>query len=292
MQSSGKDACEADVLRQTMRDLVAISTLPAIWGKLPPEGIVKSLSSVLLTTLDLDLVHIRLPRNGASGECSAIEALCSRQGGTAEPFLAAARSALEALPAHPGAGSLATIPDPVDGRPLRLSVIPFGLGGNIGGMVAGSRRPLFPSEHERLLLGVAANQAAVVLQRHFAEEALQRSESRFLDLADAAPAMLWVTEADGGCSFLSRGWQEFTGQIDDAGLGFGWTEALHPDDRQASTAAFLEANAQHREFSLEHRVRHVDGSYRWVIARARPRFSTAGGFLGFVGSVLDSTDRK
>jgi PAS domain S-box-containing protein len=130
------------------------------------------------------------------------------------------------------------------------------------------------------------------LQRHFAAQALARGESRFLDLADAAPAMLWVTEPDGSCSFLSRGWREFTGQSTKEGLGFGWAEALHPEDRQASITAFLDANEHNREFSLEHRVRHADGSYRWVIATARPRFSAAGDFLGFVGNVLDITDRK
>jgi PAS domain S-box-containing protein len=289
MESSGKQACEADGLRQTMRDLVAISTLPAVWGNLPPEGVIESLSKVLSTTLDLDLVHIQLCGSGESG---AIDVLRSRRGGTAEPFLAAARSALESLPAQASSNPVATIPGPADGRPLHVSVIPFGLGGDIGRIVAASQRPGFPSEHERLLLGMGANQAAVVLQRHFAAQALKRSESRFLDLADAAPAMLWVTEPDGSCSFLSRGWQEFTGQSKEQGLGFGWTEALHPDDRQASTAAFLDANRQHRKFSFEHRVRHADGSYRWVIATARPRFSAAGDFLGFVGNVLDITDRK
>jgi PAS domain S-box-containing protein len=272
-----------------MRDLVAISTLPAIWGSLPPEGVIQSLSNVLLTTLDLDLVHIQLY---ASVDSGAIDALRSRQGSTAAPFLAAARSALASLPAQASSNPVTAIPDPVDGRPLRISVIPFGLGGDVGRIVAGSQRPQFPSEHERLLLGVGANQAAVVLQRHFAEQALKRSESRFLDLADAAPAMLWVTEPDGSCSFLSRGWYEFTGQSEEEGLGDGWAEAVHPDDRQAAIAAFLDANEHNREFSLEHRVRRADGSYRWVIDTGRPRFSAAGDFLGFVGNVLDITDPK
>ena len=49
--------------------------------------------------------------------------------------------------------------------------------------------------------------------------------------------MLWVTEADGYCSFLSRGWYEFTGQTEQEGLGFGWTNAAHPDDRESARAA-------------------------------------------------------
>jgi PAS domain S-box-containing protein len=132
----------------------------------------------------------------------------------------------------------------------------------------------------------------VVLQRHLAERALKRSESRFLNLADAAPAMLWVTEPDGSFSFLSRGWYEFTGQGIDQGLGAGWTAVIHPKERDAAKAAFLDANERKKEFSHEHRVLHVDGSYRWVIATGRPRFCATGEFLGFVGNFLDINDRK
>ena len=47
-------------LRRTMRDLVALSTLPAVWTGLGPEGIARSLADVLLNTLSLDLVYVRL----------------------------------------------------------------------------------------------------------------------------------------------------------------------------------------------------------------------------------------
>ncbi|WP_227496723.1 hybrid sensor histidine kinase/response regulator [Massilia litorea] len=274
-------------LRQTMRDLVALSTLPAIWGELAPEGVVKSLAGVLLTTLDLDLAYVRVAEPGGH---DAIDALRSRQEATADLALAALRTALDA--AGPGSDALEGVLDPAGGQPLRVSLVQLGIGGDIGSIVAGSRRPGFPSDHERLLLGVAANQAAVVLQRHLAQRALARSESRFLEFADAAPAMLWVTEADGSCSFLSRGWYAFTGQGPDEGLGFGWTGVVHPDDREAARRHFADANAQQKEFSLEHRMLHADGSYRWVIDAGRPRFSAAGDFLGFVGNVLDISDRK
>ena len=58
--------------------------------------------------------------------------------------------------------------------------------------------------------------------------------ARFMEIADAAPAMLWVTDAADECVFLSRGWHEFTGQDASEGLGFAWTNAIHPDDRTAT----------------------------------------------------------
>jgi PAS domain S-box-containing protein len=289
MQASGKYDSEIDVLRKTTRDLVALSTLPAIWGDLAPDGIIKSLSGVLLTTLDLDFAYVRL---AAGSDSAAIDAIRSKSGDAAAQFLPTARSALDSWSAAGAACAPPPIPQPGGETPLYVSVAPFGIGHDIGAIVVASRRPGFPSEHERLLLGVGANQAAVVLQRRLAEQALARSESRFLDFADTAPAMLWVTEPDGTCSFLSRGWYEFTGQSEEEGLGFGWTAAIHPEDRDEASRAFRAANERQKEFSHENRILHVDGSYRWVIDAGRPRFSAAGEFLGFVGNVLDISDRK
>ncbi len=276
-------------MRRTARDLVAITTLPAVWSTLAPQGVIESLATVLLNMLDLEFACVQLL---AGGEGDAIDAMRSSRRGAEALFLPLAHAALASAAAEGMGGEPALLAHPVDGRQLRVSVMRFGIAGDIGTLVVGSERPDFPSQHERLLLGVGANQATVVLQRHLAERALDRSEARFLDLADTAPAILWVTEPDGSCSFLSRGWYAFTGQGKEEGLGFGWTAAIHPDDRVAASQAFIDANARKAAFSLEHRVLHANGNYRWVIDAGRPRFSAAGDFLGFVGNVLDITDRK
>jgi PAS domain S-box-containing protein len=121
---------------------------------------------------------------------------------------------------------------------------------------------------------------------------LDDPDSQFRAMADAAPAMLWLTDADNQCVFLSRGWYEFTGQAEPAGLGFGWLDAVHPDDRQATAREFTEAAAARRPFSLDHRVRRHDGEDRWVLDQGRPRFSNDGEWLGYSGSVIDVHDRR
>ncbi|HKV12707.1 MAG TPA: PAS domain-containing protein [Thermoanaerobaculia bacterium] len=123
------------------------------------------------------------------------------------------------------------------------------------------------------------------------DRASSESETRFRSFADIAPAKLWVTEPDGSCSFLSRGWYEFTGQTEETGLGFGWLDAVHPDDAPRSRDIFLEANAKREPFELEHRLRRADGEYRWVIDAGRPRFGPGGEFLGYIGSVIDVHER-
>ncbi len=125
-----------------------------------------------------------------------------------------------------------------------------------------------------------------------AEVALRESEARFRNLADTAPVMMWVTEPDGQCSYLNTRWYEFTGQTEAEGLGIGWLDATHPDDRATAKQVFLTANENREAFRLEYRLRRRDGVYRWAIDAASPRLGPQGEFLGYVGSVIDIDDRR
>ncbi|HEY9691451.1 MAG TPA: PAS domain S-box protein [Oculatellaceae cyanobacterium] len=125
-----------------------------------------------------------------------------------------------------------------------------------------------------------------------AETALRESEERFRSMADNAPVMVWVTDSTGYCTYLSRSWYEFTGQTEETGLGFGWLNAVHPEDFEDSKAIFLTANERYEAFQLEYRLRCKDGEYRWAIDAASPWFGVDGKFKGFIGSVIDISLRK
>jgi PAS domain S-box-containing protein len=111
-------------------------------------------------------------------------------------------------------------------------------------------------------------------------------------MADNAPVMIRVTDSDGSCTYLSKRWREFTGQTPEKGLGSGWLEAAHPEDRPDAERAFTAATKRREAFRHEYRLRRHDGAYRWVIDSAAPRFGPGGEFQGHVGSVMDLTDRK
>ena len=124
------------------------------------------------------------------------------------------------------------------------------------------------------------------------EIALKESEARFRNMADHAPVMMWVTDPSGACTYINRSWCEFTGQSETEALGYGWLGCTHPDDRALAERAFLEANATASPLRVEYRLRRADGTYRWALDAASPRFGAGGAFLGYIGSVIDIDDRR
>ncbi len=131
----------------------------------------------------------------------------------------------------------------------------------------------------------------ITLQK-LAEQARRDSEALFHEMADTAPAMLWISDPTGAWTFLSRQWYELTGQEPENALGLGWLNVLHPDDRDSAADAVFEATDQRRPFHFECRVSQPDADSRWTIIAGQPRIGTDGEFLGFVGSAIDITERR
>ncbi len=109
---------------------------------------------------------------------------------------------------------------------------------------------------------------------------------------DLAPAMLWLTEVDGSCYYISKQWSEFTGQKNSDGLGNGWLSITHPEDLLLVEKTFREANATHQPFRFEYRVRIKDGNYKWVLDVGNPRLDEKGQYLGYAGTMFDIHDLK
>ena len=120
-----------------------------------------------------------------------------------------------------------------------------------------------------------------------AQRALEESEFRLRELTETLPAILWVTEPDGTCTYLNQHWYDLTGQRQDEALGFGWLEMTHPDDKQRTGKLFLEANREQKRFKASYRLRTKDGSYRWAIDIGQPRFAPDGAYRGMIGTVVD-----
>jgi PAS domain S-box-containing protein len=107
-------------------------------------------------------------------------------------------------------------------------------------------------------------------EQHAAEEQIQQSEERFRLLATSIPQLVFRTRGSGDRTWPSPQWIDFTGQSFDESLALQWLNAIHPDDREPTMAAWRDAE-QLGEYYCEHRVwRAADGEYRWHQTRARP----------------------
>ena len=123
------------------------------------------------------------------------------------------------------------------------------------------------------------------------EQRLRESEVRFRNMADNAPVMLWVVDDTGYCTYLNPRWYSFTGQTAEQTEGYGWLDATHPDDKERAGQVFMDALERREPFRLEYRLRRADGTYRWAIDAAEPRFTPDGKFVGYIGSVIDIEER-
>lgn len=120
----------------------------------------------------------------------------------------------------------------------------------------------------------------------------EESEAYFRTLVDNSPAIMWLTDPSGKATYVSRQWFERTGTTAGQETGFGWLDTLHPEDRGRAVDVFMAANAARKPFTSDYRLRHWDGSYRWVSDAGHPRFDSENHFLGFVGTVIDVHERR
>jgi PAS domain S-box-containing protein len=120
---------------------------------------------------------------------------------------------------------------------------------------------------------------------------LSSSEAHFRTIADSAPVIVWMTDTAGSCTYVSQSWYQFTGKAKATGLGFGWLEAVHPDDRERAKVGFLLAAQKHESFRHEYRLRRHDGEYCWMIDTARPWLGVGGELQGYIGTVVDISER-
>ena len=281
---------ETRTLRRTMRDLVALSALPALWAGCRPLQVAEGLADVLLSALRLDLVYIRLP---GLVEGQVIEVARTAEGPAPADKARDIGRALGPWREGPGIDATPSLPNPVGPGTLRGAVVPVGCGGGTDGvLVAGSRQAAFPGEEDRLLLSVGANQAAAVLQRLHSEEALRESERRFRTLTEALPAMVWTAEPDGTIDYLNPRTVEYLGLTLEQLRGRDGGSTLHPEYRAQCIEQWIRSVTTGEPYEVEYRQRRADGGFRWQLGRALPLRDESGRITKWLGSIIDIDDQK
>src|SRR5215475_12048799 len=160
----------------------------------------------------------------------------------------------------------------------------------LGVIAVFSRQPF--GEKEFAWLGLFANQAALAIANACAEEALRSSERNLVSLVNTIPTAAWTTRQDGYCDFLNRVWLDYAGMTVEQAQGWGWADAIHPNDRKKLVEVWQSCLASGTPVDTEARIRRFDSSYRWFLIRGNPLKDERGKILKWYGTCVDIEDRK
>ncbi|HET6568619.1 MAG TPA: PAS domain S-box protein [Rhodothermales bacterium] len=111
-------------------------------------------------------------------------------------------------------------------------------------------------------------------------------------LVYAAPGMVWSAAMGQGCTYFNEQRLAFTGRALDEELGFGWLDAVHPEEREHCRAVYERALEAQESFQVAYRLRRHDGRFRWVLDAGVPQFDSDGAFTGFAGTTTDVHERR
>ncbi|MEJ8835206.1 hybrid sensor histidine kinase/response regulator [Ramlibacter sp. AN1133] len=120
----------------------------------------------------------------------------------------------------------------------------------------------------------------------------QRAQEALLAFSNSIPAIAWEASPDGLVERFNSQWQATTGQPQERALGHGWTEALHPEDKERVADAWERSREAASEWTAEMRLRGHDGSWRWFLTRAVPQRDAAGRVLRWFGTTTDIDDAR
>src|SRR5258707_1443673 len=278
-------------LRRGLRDLAALSALPIVWTESDPRRIAESLADALLHMLHLELVYIlgrdrayEIPvevAHTARGPASTAKA--EEIGRALEPWLDT--NDLSRTPS--------SIANPLGSGMTRIICPPFGIEASGGGLVACSPRADFPTEVDRMVLGVAATQVAILLDRRRTEDALRESEERLRGTFENAGVGIADCDVQGRFLRVNQKLCEIVGYTREELLQKTWQDLTHPDDLAASLEQFLPLLRGERPgYSLEKRYVRKDGSTVWVDLAVSLRRDAAGAPAYVIAILQDISERK
>ncbi len=292
-----------EVPDNALRDVVALSTLPAIWTGAAPRRIAESLAASLFTMLDPEFVYVAFVLGDSSqllsiaqtGRYKTDQALAEQIGPTVLQW------SLAHDPDH-------LLPLEIPGRPgsVALAIRQIGLNAELGVVAAafaGDYR-LWPLE--LLLLNVAATQAAVAVQNakllhslraselraNQAAAELSRREAQFHNLAEALPALCWMAYGDGHIFWYNSRWYEYTGATPEQMEGWGWKSVHDPEVLPAVMERWTASIRTGENFEMVFPLRGADGSFRPFLTRVVPIRDDGGHIVRWFGTNTDITGQK
>ena len=130
-------------------------------------------------------------------------------------------------------------------------------------------------------------------KRRRAEHELRASETRWQELADAMPQIVWSGSAEGWIDYFNQRWVNYTGVAPDLPLAHQLVAAMHPDEVEAALDEWRYAVENRLNYECALRFRRAsDGEYRWHLVRALPVRDASGEITKWYGTCTDIEDQK
>src|SRR5216684_1640983 len=159
--------------------------------------------------------------------------------------------------------------------------------------------PRIPNSRDLELIEAAGHIALIAIERERSHLALKKalveiknSENRLRTIIDTIPALAWSARPDGSAEFFNRRWLEYAGLSAEEASDWGWTVALHPEDRGRLLDHWRQLLASGEPGEIEARLRRHDGEFRWFLFRAEPLRDDLGGIIRWYGANTDIEERK
>ncbi|MFA7287522.1 MAG: ATP-binding protein [Melioribacteraceae bacterium] len=138
----------------------------------------------------------------------------------------------------------------------------------------------------------ALEKKEIIQKKLNAEIKLKESEVHFRTLADTGLALIWTSGLDKKFNYFNRILLEFVGKNSNKEFGNEWIKGIHPEDLISCLQIYNKSFDTRQKFSMDFRLKHFSGEYRWMQNDASPRYDSYGKFIGYIGHCLDITDRK
>ena len=140
---------------------------------------------------------------------------------------------------------------------------------------------------EKEIMAAFASMIGAAIDRKQITESLLETEQRFANFSDATPIMIWMTDATDKLIYINKTWIDFTGKSIEFLQGKEPYVLIYPEDRE-KVFQYYQQRIQHREeISVEYRLLTVNGTYKWVVEHAKPRFLSDNSFVGYIGNLMD-----
>lgn len=137
-----------------------------------------------------------------------------------------------------------------------------------------------------LIENVAARVGPIIEQAR-ASQALRQSERLYRAIGESIDYGIWICDAAGRNIYASDSFLKLVGMTQQQCSDFGWTDILHPEELEATTAAWQECVRTGAFWEREHQFKGIDGRWHPVLSRGVPVRDENGHIRHWIGINLD-----